>query len=92
MVAIAGGLMLFFEAIVAGLAISITALSYRAYRRTNATMYRYSLLGFVFLTSGAIFESVAFRLLDWGFAWIHTTESLLFALGFGALYLSLNRP
>jgi hypothetical protein len=92
MVTTPGSLMIVFETVAVVLATSITALSYRAYRRTGSAMYRDSLVGFVLLTAGVVFEAFAFRLVDWGFAWIHTIESFLFALGFGALYLSLRRP
>ncbi|MEF8778716.1 MAG: hypothetical protein V5A36_07380 [Natronomonas sp.] len=73
-------------------AFSITATSYRAYRRTGDRTFQLTMLGFAMLVIGLgiglgthLFYSVPMTLTE-----IHIVQSSVFALGFLILYLSLT--
>lgn len=73
-------------------ALSITATSYRAYRRTGEDTFRYTTWGFVCLSLGLGVESLLLRRVPMTLTEIHTVESVVFAVGFVILYFSLRGP
>jgi hypothetical protein len=72
------------------LALSITATSYRAYRRTGDQTFQFTMVGFGLLSLGLGIESFLLRTVPLSLTEIHTVESLAFAVGFVVLYLSIN--
>ncbi|WP_338742186.1 DUF7521 family protein [Haloplanus salilacus] len=75
------------------LSLSITATSYRAYRRTAEETFQYTMIGFAILGAGLGIESFLLRVVPLTLSEIHAIESFVFMLGFVVLYLSINgRP
>lgn len=72
------------------LALSITATSYRAYRRTGDQTFQFTMIGFGLLSLGLGIESFLLRTVPLSLTEIHAVESLVFAVGFVLLYLSIN--
>lgn len=72
------------------LALALSTVSFRAYRRTATARYREACLGFLLVTAGLVAETVLLRVGDLPLSTVHAVEALLFALGLGALYLSLR--
>jgi len=72
------------------IAVSISATSFRAYRRTGRRTFAYTMAGFGTLALGLGIESFLLRAVPMTLAEIHTIESLVFALGFIVLYVSLH--
>lgn len=71
-------------------ALGITVISFRAYRRARSHTYRFAFVGFVFLTAGVVSEAVLFRAQTLPIVMVHSIETGLFLVGFGALYASLR--
>ncbi|MFB6069441.1 MAG: hypothetical protein ABEJ76_00340 [Halanaeroarchaeum sp.] len=72
------------------LAVSITVTSARAYRRTERPAHLYSVVGFGLLGAGLALESVLLETVALPITTVHSIESVVFALGFVALHVSLN--
>lgn len=70
---------------------AVTALSWGAYRRTRARYLRAATLGFGLMTLGALVEGVLYHVVGLDLATVHVAESVLVALGFGVLLVSLRR-
>lgn len=73
-------------------ALSITATSYRTYRRTGDRAFRYTVAGFGMLVLGlglglgsSLLYSVSIPLTE-----LHIVQSAVFAIGFVVLYHSIN--
>lgn len=73
-----------------GVAGAITVISFRAYRRTKSRTYRFAFIGFLHLLGGLASEAILFRYGSLPISLVHTIETLLFLIGFAALYLSLK--
>lgn len=73
-----------------GVAAGITIISFRAYRRTKSRTYRFAFIGFLHLLAGLASEAILFRIGTFPISLVHTIETLLFLIGFAALYLSLK--
>lgn len=87
------GLVLLVARLVAVLgALSITATSYRAYRRTGEATFGYSMAGFACLSLGLGVESFLLRAAPLALPEVHAVESSVFAVGFVVLFFSLRRP
>ncbi|MEF8977782.1 MAG: hypothetical protein V5A39_02770 [Haloarculaceae archaeon] len=72
------------------LALSITATSYRAYRRTGDQTFQYTVVGFAMLVLGLGLESYQLYRVPMALGEIHLVQSSAFAIGFVVLYLSIN--
>jgi hypothetical protein len=73
-----------------GLALGISLTSYRTYRRTGASTFGFTMIGFAFVTLGLAVESLLLGRVALTLTEIHAVESLFFAIGFVALYASLH--
>lgn len=82
--------LLILDVLAMAVALGITAISFRAYRRTRSQTYQLAFLGFLFLSGGIASEAVLFRAGTLPLTAVHTVETLLFLIGFSALYLSLK--
>ncbi len=71
-------------------AAAITVISFRAYRRTKSRTYRFAFIGFLHLLGGLASEAILFRVGTFPISLVHTVETLLFLIGFTALYFSLK--
>lgn len=72
------------------LALVLSAVGVRAYRRTGSARYRTAAGGFLLVSAGLAAEPAALRVGSLPSATVHAVEALLFALGLGALYVSVN--
>lgn len=75
---------------VLALALAVTAISYRAYRRTGTQFLRTASVGFAVITVGVFIEGVLFELLELNLALVHIVESIAIGLGFIILLRSLR--
>lgn len=73
-------------------ALSITATSYRAYRRTGDQTFQYTMVGFSMLVVGLGLGLGSYQVysVPLTLTEIQIVQSLVFAAGFVVLYLSLN--
>jgi hypothetical protein len=83
-------ILVLFRVIAIALALSITATSYRAYRRTGDQAFQYTTAGFAMLVFGLGFESYRLYRAPMTVGEIHLVPSSAFAIGFAVLYLSIN--
>lgn len=77
--------------IVLVLGLSIAFLSYRAYRRTRLTYLRNAAIGFAVVSLGVFLEGILYEVLRWDLVTVHIIESLIVAIGFAILLISLLR-
>ena len=76
---------------VLALALAVTAISYRAYRRTGTPYLRTAAVGFGVISVGVFVEGVLFELFELDLALVHIVESVAIGLGFVILLRSLRR-
>ena len=76
--------------VVLALAMAVTAISYRAYRRTGAAYLRTASVGFAVIAFGVFVEGVLFELLELDLAVVHIVESVAVGIGFLILLQSLR--
>lgn len=76
---------------VLALGLAVTAISYRAYRRTGTPYLRTAAIGFGIISVGVFVEGVLFELMEFDLALVHIVESVAIGLGFLALLRSLRR-
>lgn len=67
----------------------ITVIAYKAYRRTGARSLRTLAIGFGIITSGSMLAGIAHQVLGVDFQTGVLINSLLTAIGFGVIMLSL---
>lgn len=72
------------------LAMAVTVISYRAYRRTGARYLRTASIGFAVISFGVFIEGVLFELLELNLAFVHIIESVAIGIGFLILLQSLR--
>ena len=84
------GLLVVTRVAVLGLALAVTAISYRAYRRTGAEYLRTASVGFAVVSFGVFVEGVLFELLELDLAVVHIVESVAVGIGFLILLQSLR--
>jgi len=70
------------------LGLATTAISFRAYRRTNARYLRDATLGFGVMTFGVFVEGALYQLTPIGLTHVHIIESVAIGLGFVILLRS----
>ncbi len=75
---------------VLAVALAVTAISYRAYRRTGTEYLRTASLGFGVIAVGVFLEGVLFELLELNLAVVHIVESIAVGIGFLILLRSLR--
>lgn len=75
---------------VLALALAVTAISYRAYRRTGQRFLRTASVGFAVISVGVFVEGVLFELLELNLAIVHIVESVAIGIGFLILLQSLR--
>lgn len=90
MVATGQSVLLALDVLAFLVALGITAISFRAYRQTRSHTYQFAFIGFAFLTCGVVSEAILFRSQILPLVAVHTIETGLFLVGFGALYMSLR--
>lgn len=76
-------------------AVGVTTTSYRAYTTSNRRTYRFAVIGFACLATSVAMEAVLLGLGGLPSVFHQSSkaiELLLLVLGFGALYLSIDRP
>jgi len=71
-------------------ATAITVTSYRAYRRTGERTFQYTMVGFACLGLGLVVESYLLGRVPLTLREIHAVESVVFAVGFIVLYVSMT--
>lgn len=76
---------------VLALGLAVTAISYRAYRRTGTPYLRTAAVGFGIISVGVFVEGVLFELVGLDLALVHVVESLAIGLGFLVLLRSLRQ-
>lgn len=72
------------------LGLAVTAISYRAYRRTGTAYLRTAAVGFGVISIGVFLEGVLFELFGLDLAAVHIVESIAIGLGFLILLQSLR--
>ena len=72
------------------LALAVTAISYRAYRRTGTRYLRTAAVGFGVISVGVFLEGVLFELFGMDLALVHVVESVVVGVGFLILLQSLR--
>lgn len=72
------------------LAMAVTVISYRAYRRTGARYLRNAAVGFAVISVGVFIEGVLFEVLELDLALVHIVESVAIGVGFLILLHSLR--
>ncbi|MDZ7700701.1 MAG: hypothetical protein U5J98_00790 [Halobacteriales archaeon] len=75
---------------VLAVALAVTAISYRAYRRTGTEYLRTASVGFAVIAVGVFIEGVLFELLELNLAVVHIVESVAVGIGFLILLRSLR--
>lgn len=75
---------------VLAVALAVTAISYRAYRRTGTPYLRTASVGFGVISVGVFIEGVLFELLGLDLAVVHIVESVAIGIGFLILLQSLR--
>lgn len=73
------------------LGLSIAYLSYRAYQRTNLPYLRNAAIGFAVVAFGVFLEGILYELVGWDLVTVHIIESVIVAIGFAILLISLLR-
>lgn len=76
---------------VLALALAVTAISYRAYRRNGIQYLRTASIGFGVIAVGVFVEGVLFELFELNLAVVHIVESVAIGIGFLILLQSLRR-
>lgn len=76
---------------VLGLALAVTVVSYRAYRRTQTRYLRTASIGFGVISIGVFIEGLLFEVLELNLALVHVVESVAIGVGFLILLQSLRR-
>ncbi|MFB6360943.1 MAG: hypothetical protein ABEH59_06420 [Halobacteriales archaeon] len=76
---------------VLSLALSVTVVSYRAYRRTQTRYLRTAAIGFGVIAIGVFLEGLLFEALELNLALVHIVESVAIGVGFLILLRSLRR-
>jgi hypothetical protein len=84
------GLLVVARVAVLALALAVTAISYRAYRRTGAQYLRTASIGFAVITVGVFVEGVLFELFELDLVFVHIVESVAIGIGFLILLQSLR--
>ncbi|MFB6354240.1 MAG: hypothetical protein ABEJ92_09155 [Halobacteriales archaeon] len=75
---------------VLALGLAVTAISYRAYRRSGTGYLRTAAVGFGIISLGVFVEGVLFELFELDLALVHVVESVAIGLGFVVLLQSLR--
>lgn len=75
---------------VLAVALAVTAISYRAYRRTGARYLRTASVGFAVIAVGVFVEGLLFEVLQLNLALVHIVESVAVGVGFLILLQSLR--
>lgn len=73
------------------LGMTISYLSYKAYRRTESPYLRNASIGFAIVAFGVFLEGILYELLHFSLYSAHIIESVVVAIGFGVLLYSLLR-
>lgn len=74
-----------------GLGAVITAISFRAYRRTGARYMRDASVGFGIMTVGVFIEGVLYEIAGFPLVSVHIVETVAIGLAFIILLVSLHR-
>lgn len=75
---------------VLAVALAVTAISYRAYRRSGARYLRTASVGFGVIAIGVFVEGLLFEVLELNLALVHIVESVAIGVGFLILLQSLR--
>lgn len=75
---------------VLAVALAVTAISYRAYRRTGTRYLQTAAVGFAVISVGVFIEGVLFELVGLDLAIVHIVESVAIGIGFLILLQSLR--
>lgn len=73
------------------LGLAVTAISYRAYRRSGVHYLRTAAIGFGVISVGVFIEGLLFEVVELNLAVVHIVESVAIGIGFLILLQSLRR-